>query len=171
MNTNMLHHRVAIGLSALTLLGTCALVFLAFFDDVDPIESHRLIAAEGIGIGSTSQLIITREFCFKRASEAEALRVFRSDTEEDDQEVEYQQPPILVHLDAGCGIRSRRTPLPDDIRPGRYRYKAALKWCNGIGRCQTTWLPDIGVTIIGENDRRIIRARPLEPVTPPPRSN
>lgn len=160
---SILHTRINIGLSLLTLVGTFALIYLAFFDRVIPMERHRLIALEGIGIGPTAQFIITRELCFSRASEAEAHRAFRQiDPEGEVPETIHEQPPMLIHFDAGCNIRSRRTPLPTEIKPGEYRYMASLRWCNDIGRCQTAYLPDILVTILGDREHRVIRARPTE---------
>jgi hypothetical protein len=163
LDSSLLHTRVNIVLSGLTLAGTVVLLFLAFFGHVSPMKSHRLVALEGLGIGPSAEFVITREFCFDRDNEAIAHRAFRR-FEDDDSESEevYELPPTLVHFLSGCRTASRRVLTPSSLRPGRYLYTASLQWCSDYVRCETVRLPDLGVRIIGEGDRRLIRPYALE---------
>lgn len=155
----MVYGRAASAASFVTLAGMCALLWLAFFDDVIPLESERLVAVESVGIGPSAALITTREFCFSRPSEAEAIRIFRKAGEPAGAPEEvYETLPTRIHLEAGCYIRSRRIDLPDQMEVGRYSYQTGLRWCNSIGNCKTHWLPTLMITVDGDPGRHRIRA-------------
>lgn len=129
--------------------GVASLWWLAFLDPVTPLQSHRLVRVEVRG-GAAPYLLTTREFCFSRASEAEAGRTFRRLPDgPDDQEEVAEIGPQRVHLDAGCYTRGRRVDVPEDFRAGRWRYFVSLRWCNGIGNCRTEWLPPVAFEVGG----------------------
>jgi hypothetical protein len=159
LSTSMLlHTRINVVLSALTLAGTVVLLYMAFFSSVSPMRSQRIVAVEGIGIGATAQFIITRELCHARDNEAEAHRAFhRFDDDAEQPEEVHPLPEMLLHFQAGCHTASRRIPLPDDLRPGRYVYTASLEWCNDLIRCEVRRLSDVGVTIVGDSSHRLVR--------------
>jgi len=132
------------------LAGVMALVYLAMFDPVNPMVHQRLIRIDIGGPPGSPYLDTTREFCFSRASEAEASRLFRRvpDTPTE-REVVIETIPTRIHFDQGCFSRARRIDLPDQFTAGRWQLQTALRWCNNIGRCQSVWLPVIAVRVSG----------------------
>lgn len=157
--------RLALTMSLATFLGVGALIYLAFFDNVVPMTAQRLAAVEGIGIGADSHVVVTRDMCFSRENEAEAARVFvrqganNGDALREEPDEIYEAPPMRIHMNEGCDVRSRRLDVPKEMRPGTYLFRSGLRYCNDIGRCQTAWLEPFALEIIGDVDRRLLRPR------------
>lgn len=150
---------------ALTFLGVLTLLWLVYFDNVVPMKSERVVAVEGLAIGEASHVVVTREMCFSEPSEPTAIRLYQRREEpngigtRDLGEEIIPSPPLIVHFDQGCNVRSRRLDLPDGIQPGSYQYRAGLKFCNDIGRCKVVWLTPLDITVIGEGPKRLIRVK------------
>lgn len=151
--------------SFITLCGVLALLYLTFADNVIALDREKLVAAEGLGIGPGSYVMITREVCMDHDAEATMIRYFRRIDTVDDQLSETPQevlelPLSRLPLQAGCRVTSRRIDLPASINPGVYEYRAGLGFRNDIGRSQTAWLTTVEITVVGEGQRRLLRARP-----------
>lgn len=112
------------------------LAWFLFLDPVTPLESTRLVRLEVVTPpGRNSYLVVTREFCFSRPSEAEVSRLFRRVSDGVERGEVIEVPPIRIHLDGPpCYARPRRIDLPDGIGPGRYEYIPIMRWSNAIGR-------------------------------------
>jgi hypothetical protein len=145
-----------LGLLATSAAGAILLFYLALFAQVSPLISHRLISVETQGRGVEAAMLVTREVCLSRESEAWAIRIFRrkSDDTGGPEEV-FETPAVLTHLDAGCTSRSRRMPMQNELKRGLYSYQTAFRWCNDMGRCQSVWFEPFPLIIEGDGpDRR-----------------
>lgn len=152
--------KVLLFLTGVTFVGMLVLVYFAFIDGVNPLISNRFLASIIYDGGQQIPVSFAREVCFNKDNEALVLRVFeRIDPNGYGVSEIFEAQPMLAHYNIGCNVRMIRAEIPKELDPGQYIYRLGMRWCNGMARCNTEWLQEIEVTILGECEQRRIIAQ------------